>query len=136
MSEAPAVAHRIPRRTELGRYMPVSFSKKSWWRFYLERRRGYLAELPGPPTNQQAARIENMIREEWSALKADAEGTSESAKNAREHRRLFDRLLSDHVRQATGDSNVAASTKARRGPPVITLEEHMAQLERRQEVAK
>jgi hypothetical protein len=39
-----------------------------------------------------------MIRIEWSALKAEAEGTLQADRESREHRRLLDRLLADHQR--------------------------------------
>jgi len=79
--------------------MPRRFSKPAWHRFNRDRRRRYLADLLGsPPNNEQAARIESLVRIEWSALRAEAEGTLAADREAREHRRLLDRLLGDWKR--------------------------------------
>ena len=86
------------RRSEMGRPMPVHFSKKAWWNFARDRRRRYLDELPEPPTNDQATRIDSMVRLEWNALRAEAQQTVLGDREGREHRRLLDRLLGDHRR--------------------------------------
>lgn len=101
MTPSYIVARAKPSRNELGRPMPVRFSKTAWWRFARDRRRRYLAEISGPPTNEQAAKIDGLIRQEWFSLKAEAEGTTRGDREPREHRRLFDRFLSDFKRSVS-----------------------------------
>jgi hypothetical protein len=126
MSEARETRQNQPHRNEIGRPMPRRFSRPARIRFERDRRRRYLAELPcGPPTNQQAARIESLIRCEWFALKAEAEGTLQGDREAREHRRLLDRLLVDFER------GLAPSA-----PPQKTLAEHLAAKQAAREAAQ
>jgi len=98
MSEQHETSRRSTRRHEPGRLTPRALSRPAWQRFDRDRRRRYLAELPGPPTNEQSTRIESLIRCEWFALKAEVEGTLRGDREAREHRRLLDRLLGDFER--------------------------------------
>jgi hypothetical protein len=116
MAESHATVQIQTRRAEMGRPMPRRFSKTAWWRFARDRRRRYLLELPGPPTNEQAARIESLVHLEWSSLKCAAEGGLVGLREMREHRRLFERLLADHVRSL-------APQRARKSKPA----EHLAQ---------
>jgi hypothetical protein len=130
MSEQRAVARRMTRRQETGRLMPRVFSKPAWYRFSRDRRRQYLAQLAGPPSNEQAARVDTLVRLEWSALRAEAEGTLIGDREGREHRRLFDRLLADFERSLTPKSP-AKPARAKLGPAQIGLDEHMAKLRER-----
>ena len=77
--------------------MPQVFTRTSWRRFSRDRHRAYLADLSAPPTTEQVARIDSLVRHEWAALKAEAIGTLAADREAREHRRLFNRLLADHA---------------------------------------
>jgi hypothetical protein len=88
--------------------MPRVFSKPAWYRFSRERRRRYLDEFASPPTNEQAARIDALVRLEWSALKAEAENTLQGDREAREHRRLLDRMLADFERSLVAPSPAQA----------------------------
>jgi hypothetical protein len=81
-----------------------------------------LAELPHPPSDEQLARIEGLIRLEWSALKAEGDAmvtqgreAREAAREGREHRRLYDRMLSDHVASA------AKTARRERAPSLENL---------------
>jgi hypothetical protein len=58
----------------------------------------YLRRIPRPPTDWQATMIETLITLEWSALLDEATDTQQSRREAREHRRLFMRLLADFER--------------------------------------
>jgi hypothetical protein len=98
MSEQRAVARRMTRRRETGRLMPRVFSRPAWYRFSRDRRRQYLAQLAARPSNEQAARIDTLVRLEWSALRAESQNTLVGDREGREHRRLFDRLLADFER--------------------------------------
>jgi hypothetical protein len=98
MSERDATQRISTHRRETGRLTPRRFSRPAWYRFSRERRRRYLDQIALPPTDAQAARIETMVRLEWAALKAEAEGSLQGDREAREHRRLYDRLLGDHQR--------------------------------------
>jgi hypothetical protein len=95
MTEPHAAARVMTQRREMGRMMPRGFTRTCWWRFSQDRRRRYLALLPGPPSDVQAARIDSLVRLEWSALKAEAEGGLTGLREAREHRRLYEKLLAD-----------------------------------------
>ncbi|MGH7054940.1 MAG: hypothetical protein ACREE4_22490 [Stellaceae bacterium] len=54
-----------------------------------------MALLPGVPSAREAGRVDAMVTFEWQALKAEALGTIRSDREAREFRRLLDRLLRD-----------------------------------------
>ena len=96
MSKQAEISRRSSRRQEMGgRLIPRSFSKQAWHRFDQDRRRRYLERLGGLPSDAQAARIDTLVRLEWSALRAEAAGTLQGDREAREHRRLLDRLLGD-----------------------------------------
>jgi hypothetical protein len=111
MTQAGAIERISTQRRETGRLMPRRFSKPAWYRFSRDRRRRYLARLPGQPSERDAARIDAMVRLEWQALKAEAEGTLQADREAREHRRLLDRLVSDFERSLA--SSPAAKPTAR-----------------------
>ena len=99
MTEEVGISRRSSRRQEMGgRLIPRSFSKQAWHRFDQDRRRRYLERLGGLPSDVQAARIDTLVRLEWSALRAEAEGTLRADREAREHRRLLDKLLGDFER--------------------------------------
>lgn len=86
------------RRAELGRPTPRRFTHTSWLRFARDRRRRYLGSIPGTATDRQIAQIEAMVRLEWQAHKAEADGSLQADREAREFRRLLDRLLADFSR--------------------------------------
>jgi hypothetical protein len=102
MTASVAVAHSRPtsRRNPLGRYSPKNFGPPSRWRFRRDRRSSYLARIVGELTDYHAATIESLIALEWAALCAEAEGDIQAMREAPEHRRLFQRLLSDFERSA------------------------------------
>jgi hypothetical protein len=134
-SLAPAHSRAPTRRNPLGRYSPKSLSKASRWRFVRDRRSGYLARLPGAPTDQQSATIESLISLEWAAIVAEAEGGLVGLRESREHRRLFQKLLSDLEQSLAPPPEPRPRGRPRVGPPQITLEEHLAMLRQRQEGA-
>ena len=82
----------------------------------------YLARIAGAPSEWQAATIDSLVATEWSALVAEADGSLPALRDAREHRRLFQRLLADFER------SLVAAPAAKKGPPQLTLEEHLAML--------
>jgi hypothetical protein len=128
------------KRREMGMVTPRRFSKRAWHRFSREKRRAYLAQIGEPPTNAQASRIETMVRLEWSALRAEHEGTLQADREAREHRRLLDRLLADHERSvaSTRAAALGKGVKTRPGPPQLNIDQfdqHLARLRQRQEGA-
>src|SRR5215472_795537 len=104
MTEPHAAAQNLTRRREMGRLMPRRFSKTAWWRFSRDRRRRYLDKLPAPPSNEQATRIDSLVRLEWNALKAEAEDSIAANREGREHRRLLDRMLADFERSIASAS--------------------------------
>jgi hypothetical protein len=84
---------------ELGRrYIPRQFNAVTHERFLRARRRLYLSHIPGKPTDTQSALIHSLASLEWGALNAEAEGGLVGFREAREHRRLFQRLLADFER--------------------------------------
>src|SRR5262249_5701001 len=98
------------RNREFGLYMPKSTSRQSWHRFDQDRRRGYLARIDGKPSPRQIALLDNMVRLEWAALVAEkTDGSLRALREAREHRRLFQRLFDDFERTLA-----PAPTKTRR----------------------
>lgn len=83
-------------RLSVGRYEPRSLdSTHTRRRFFRDRRERYTARLLTPATDRQLAQIDAMVRLEWQALRAEAIGTLQADREAREFRRLLDRLLSD-----------------------------------------
>jgi hypothetical protein len=124
----PERVPRSSRKTEIGLSIPGrSFSKRAWWNFSRDRRRKYLAQLAGKLTDRQSQRIETMVRLEWSALRAEAEGSVKADREAREHRRLLDRLLADHerslvppkVRPPSPAEHLAARTAGRTAADIL-----------------
>jgi len=97
MTETNKLVQEKTWRRVSGRPMPQVFTRTSWRRFSRDRHRAYLADLSAPPTTEQVARIDSLVRHEWAALKAEAIGTLAADREAREHRRLFNRLLADHA---------------------------------------
>jgi hypothetical protein len=87
------------RRAELGNYHPRRFGARSRLRFDRARRRDYLARFGKPPSAWQSSTIASLVALEWSALSAEAQiGNMIAAREAREHRRLFQRLLAEFER--------------------------------------
>ena len=87
------------QRRELGTYTPRRFTPRCRERFLRDRRRRYLSRISGAPSGQQAALIMTLGSLEWSALEAESRnGDIAAAREAREHRRLFQRLLTDFER--------------------------------------
>jgi hypothetical protein len=82
-------------RREIGKYIPRRFTETTRYRFLLDRQRGYLARISGPPSDQQRAQIESLAQLEYSALKCEAESTLVAMRESREHRRLLLRVLED-----------------------------------------
>jgi hypothetical protein len=86
-------------RSELGRYVPRRFNPLTRERFLRDRRRRYLARVPAnAPTDAQASLIQTLATLEWAALSAEHEGGLQALREAREHRRLLQRLLGDFER--------------------------------------
>jgi hypothetical protein len=115
---------------------PRTFSRKGKWSFSNERRKRYLAQCGGSPSIVQSTLIENLISLEWSALAAEklAEGNPgnlTALRESREHRRLFQRFLTDFERATMG----APPPKARfprPGPVQLAVDEHLAKIRERQ----
>jgi hypothetical protein len=86
-----------------GRYVPKKFTDLSRQRFLRDRRRRYLSRIPdGKPSDSQAALIQSLASLEFAALEAESRFTDMIAgREAREHRRLFQRLLSDFEKSLT-----------------------------------
>jgi hypothetical protein len=127
MTEPTAAARILTQGRELGgRSTPRVFSKPAWYRFSRDRRRRYVARIVGVPTDAQAALIQTLIRVEWSALKAEAEGTLLADRHALDARRLFQRVLADFERSCI-------PPKGRAGPAMPTLEQHLQMLRERRE---
>jgi hypothetical protein len=96
------------RNSTLGRYTPRRFNPVTRERFIRDRRFRYLAQLPDPPSDREASRIEAMVRLEWSACKAEADGSLTALREAREFRRLLERLRDDWERALTKPVGAAA----------------------------
>ena len=92
-----SVHPRSPTRLNpLGRYTPKSLSDQSRRRFWRERTTEYLARIDGAPTTRQATLIEKMIKLEWSSLVVERQSdVVVGLREAREHTRLFTKLLQD-----------------------------------------
>jgi hypothetical protein len=120
MTKPLATAQYRSRKSEMGRPMPRRFSKPAWWRFARDRRRRYLGQLGGQPSEAQASLIDTLVQLEWSALAAENEGGLQAFRESREHRRLLARLLADFERslgvpsQPTRAEPGAAEDTARR----------------------
>jgi hypothetical protein len=119
MTKPLATAQYRSRKSEMGRPMPRRFSKPAWWRFARDRRRRYLAQIDGQPSDAQASLIDTLVQLEWSALAAEHEGGLQAFRESREHRRLLARLLADFERsfssaQASASSAAAANDPTRR----------------------
>ena len=95
----PAVAVPVrSRRRPLGRYQPTRFGQTQRWRFARVRRAEYLARA-GEITSWQSSTIETLVQLEWAALVCEHRFADlQAAREGREHRRLFQRLLSDFER--------------------------------------
>ena len=101
MTQAAAARPISTQRRELRWYAPRRFNAVTRERFLRDRRRRYLARLTSSPSDAQAAVILSLARLEWAALAAEAEGGLAALREAREHRRLFQRLLADFERSLT-----------------------------------
>jgi hypothetical protein len=55
----------------------------------------YVGRIDGAPSDLQGTLIESLISFEWSALQGEAQGGLIGLREAREHRRLFQKLLAD-----------------------------------------
>jgi hypothetical protein len=109
-------ANRRPasRRAELGLTMPRAFTARCRDRFQRDRRRAYLARISGDPSQWQSATIASLIALEWAALEAESRiGDLTAAREAREHRRLFQRLLADFERSVRQSNLMRDPTYAR-----------------------
>jgi hypothetical protein len=96
-TERDETAQIRTRRAELGRPTPRRFTHTGWLRFARDRRRRYLARIPGgQPSDRQVGQVDAMVRLEWQAHKAEALGTLQADREAREFRRLLDRFNSDY----------------------------------------
>jgi hypothetical protein len=90
------------RRAELGFSMPRAFTARCRDRFQRDRRRGYLARVAGNASPWQSSTIATLIALEWAALEAESRiGDLTAARESRENRRLFQRLLADFERSLT-----------------------------------
>ena len=95
VAETRARSRNNTQVKSLGRSVPKVFTLHSRRRFENDRRRRYVARIPGKPSDAQAALIQSLIRLEWSALKAEAQDTLQGDREGREHRRLLLRLLAE-----------------------------------------
>jgi hypothetical protein len=133
-------SRRSTRRSEFGKLTPRVFTKRAFLRFDLDRRRAYLAELPGPPTIDQSNRIDSLIRAEWRCLKANAraereDSTTADAIAARAEQTLENIRNRWHLNLVLAKSKSEPSLRGRSraaGPPQATYDEHMALLRARQ----
>ena len=123
----PQIAATRPyrtRRTDLGHYVPRRFSVRSRHRFEVTRRRAYLARIVAPPSPWQTTTISTLVALEWSALEAESHiGDMYAAREAREHRRLFQRLLADFERSLTPPTAPVPD-------PMQALHDHLARRQR------
>lgn len=105
MPQVATSRHYSTRRAEVGHYLPRRFSSRSRHRFDVARRRAYLSRLPAAPSAWQASTIDALIAIEWAALEAESRlGDTAAAREAREHRRLLMRLMSDFERSLTASA--------------------------------
>jgi hypothetical protein len=98
MAEQRVITHRRGSLSQLGRSEPRSLSVYAWQRFRNDRRDRYTSRIEGMPTDNQAAMIQTMIQLEWAAYRAEAEGSVRFLHEAREHRRLWMRMMADFER--------------------------------------
>jgi hypothetical protein len=54
--------------------------------------------IAGAPTDEQAALVQSLASLEWFSLVAESEGGLQGYREAREHRRLFQKLFADFER--------------------------------------
>jgi hypothetical protein len=145
MSEALITAPELPadgrnRDWTTRPLVPRSFSDKSWRNFRLENERKYLAMVPGEPTVRQRTVIEALIVLEFNAYKRSKEARQLSGREAREAAREARQDWSEfHKRLADFERSLAPkappASKAKPGPPQLTLEQHLAMLQERREGA-
>jgi len=112
---------------------PRSFSQQARYRFNRDRRRKYLRRIDGIPTDRQVSLIDSMIRLEWASLVAEAEGGLAGLREAREHRRLKERLTDDFEASLVPQPAPSPRGRSKTGPPQLSLDEHIAMLRQRQE---
>jgi hypothetical protein len=98
MTQNAAQRRHSTNARETGRYLPRRFNRVTRERFLRARRRAYLARISSTPSDAQSAMIQSLGSLEWAALAAEAEGGLVGFREAREHRRLFQRFLGDFER--------------------------------------
>ena len=124
-------------RDPLARYTPRNTSYQSARRFYRERLTEYFRRVGGSPNEHEAQLIDQMINEEWQALRLEGEAgeTEDEKKRYGRLRQALDyrRLLMLHDRELTTATNRKLPMSVRRnkpGPPQLSLEEHLALVRR------
>jgi hypothetical protein len=130
-----------------GLYRPRTFNGITKQRFYRDRWKRLVEHVGGTPNERQKVVIESIVRVEWLILRLSArlEGEGELPAHAsrellafHNHFRLLSRELSYQpvvVETRSLREHAVRAARARRGPPQIGLEEHLALLQRRQEGA-
>jgi hypothetical protein len=98
MSQTNAGRRLSTQTRETGRYLPRRFNPVTRERFLRDRRRRILRRIAGRPSDEQSALAQTVARLEWAALAAEAEGGLHALREAREHRRLLQKLLVDFER--------------------------------------
>jgi hypothetical protein len=139
----PEVTARPRRRTyhrQLGRYEPLRFGPRSWYRFRDDRTAISCRRVRGQPDERQAGIIEAMFNAEWQALRLEAE--AEAAETAKERYSTLHLAVEFRRQQLLLDRDLAATmrkppspAKAKPGVPQLDLEAHMARLRERREGA-
>jgi hypothetical protein len=121
------------RRTyhrQMGRYEPVSFGTRSWWRFRDDRTESYIRQVGGDPTEMQRGLIADMVEAEWTAKKLTREVPPDEMTKER-HSRL--RLISDNrralflLRRDLRASMRHRSAEQEQAPRKASPAEHLAQ---------
>jgi hypothetical protein len=133
MTDSYTAARTGTPRSKLTGINPRNFSRTSWWRFARDRRSRYLERIDGVPSAFQSNLIENCISLEWAALQVEATGGLVALREGREHRRLFQRLLDDFEATLAPPPERSPRGKSKSGPPQLTLDQHIAKLQARQE---
>jgi hypothetical protein len=97
-------------------YSPRQFNALARRRFLKARRLHHLARVQGEPTEAQTAMASSMATCEWAALHGEHEGTLRSLREAREHRRLWLKVMADFDRSLRPKEASASQPKERRAP--------------------
>ena len=98
MTQANAERLGATARPRNDGYRPRQFNRLTRGRFLRARERHHLSRVTGSPTVAQREMAASMAVLEWSSLQAEREGTLQSLREAREHRRLLLRVLADFER--------------------------------------